>query len=582
MENKKTVEQKQNLNKKTTLSSIVSLLPFGLPQIILFVLCGSFYAYVGMEIILVSYLTPELEREWDLSSFQAGFMLSALFAGALAGSLVTGWVSDTFGRRTAILFGMLLSCICKALLLASTNWWTVSLLLFVTQNGSAASNIAFTLYLEFVKPPQRATQTMVFCIWWTIGSIVQVLFSWYTLEFLNWKYMILFHIVPAVLFFFIMIFSLPESIIFNHSKKKYFHVVNHLYKMNPGINEKKKSTKSAKQNQFEIEKKINQYLLERIDIKQIKDFFAQLESNSKLQKKFKYLMFQFRKTNNSNLDNLANDQIGFSGLLDTQNDEEIGSISANDNNNNDNLKLNVIGKENENVNENSDENENNKLIVNENDNSEENEKENKKEKEGSEEKSIRFRDLFSKKYRKLFIFFSISYVCISFAYYGIILLSPISFEEIKQSKFLNKYVLNLFQTISEIPGLFLGIYICKYLSRKTSLLLLLAISLISNTVIIFYRNTYVFTILLMLMRGCLLAFYMLIILFIIECFPTLVRNRALGVITAIARMGTILVPYTVYNSLGLNFPLAIYLAITAVNIFVISQIKAKTKNKSLE
>ncbi|KAJ3435536.1 major facilitator-type transporter hxnz-related [Anaeramoeba flamelloides] len=558
-----------NLNeKKISVTSIISLFPYGKTQLKMFFLCGIFYAFVGMEIILFTYLVPVFEKEWKLSDLESGFILSSSFAGWLTGSLLTGWVSDRYGRRTCLLLGLLMSVICKSVMLFANNWLLVSFLIFVNCNGSISSNVSFTLYTELLNARIRIKSTMLFAIWWSVGSVFQVVLCWSTLENLNWRYCLLFHLSVGVVLLVLIVLFLPESIIYNNSKKKYYETTNDLLKMNREIN----SSGKRKEQKIEIDHKISQFLTQRIPQKEIQSFYDGLLKSKKLKKKFKDLLLILAGLNldNDNLDqredNFKNDdrESNRTSETDTETERKDGRSEESDDKDEDGEEKEHSGGYDSST-----------LLLDP-------KKKMKEYGKRNNDQEPKLSILISKGYLHLFVCFTIVWISINFTYYGDIVLSPICFSTLN-TKALNKYVLNIFQASSEIIFQLLTIVISKYFSRKYSIVCLLGFTIFGNLIVLFYqKNAVLFSIFLMMMRGSSFSIFMILILFTLECYPTLIRNRSIGVLSAISRLFTLIVPYTVYNNQNLTFPLTLYLSISLLNIIAVFQIKAKTKNKSLE
>ncbi|URE28516.1 Sugar transporter [Musa troglodytarum] len=70
-----------------------------------FVLCYAGMGWISeaMEMMLLSFVGPAVQLEWELSSQQESLITSAVFAGMLLGAYAWGIVSDNYGRRQAIM-----------------------------------------------------------------------------------------------------------------------------------------------------------------------------------------------------------------------------------------------------------------------------------------------------------------------------------------------------------------------------------------------------------------------------------------------------------------------------------------------
>ena len=69
------------------------------------VLIGGFIAYLfdAMEIILLTVALPVIRQDLGFSLNEAGAMASATLLGIGVSGVATGWYSDNFGRRNALL-----------------------------------------------------------------------------------------------------------------------------------------------------------------------------------------------------------------------------------------------------------------------------------------------------------------------------------------------------------------------------------------------------------------------------------------------------------------------------------------------
>lgn len=95
----------------------INELGFGAFQMLMLLSCGGMMAAEGGEILTMGSLTKLLAKEWDLSPFMKGFMVSLVYVGFAFGNLISGNLGDRYGRRPTILlayvfvgvFGMLCS-----------------------------------------------------------------------------------------------------------------------------------------------------------------------------------------------------------------------------------------------------------------------------------------------------------------------------------------------------------------------------------------------------------------------------------------------------------------------------------------
>jgi MFS family permease len=81
---------------------------FGRFQWFMLVFAGFSWMCDALEVMLLSFLGPAVECEWNLGPAQIGALTSVVFAGMCIGGPLWGCISDGFGRKTA--FAMSVSC----------------------------------------------------------------------------------------------------------------------------------------------------------------------------------------------------------------------------------------------------------------------------------------------------------------------------------------------------------------------------------------------------------------------------------------------------------------------------------------
>lgn len=81
------------------------------------------FAADAMQVILLSFLTVVLRKEWELTEQMAAFLTSGLFAGSMLGTLVLGPLADNIGRRPVFLIaGMVISIFGTGASMAINYW----------------------------------------------------------------------------------------------------------------------------------------------------------------------------------------------------------------------------------------------------------------------------------------------------------------------------------------------------------------------------------------------------------------------------------------------------------------------------
>lgn len=78
-----------------------ALIKLGFGKFQAFVLFYAGMGWIGeaMEMMLLSFVGPAVQSQWDLSSQKESMITSVVFVGMLIGAYSWGIVSDTYGRR---------------------------------------------------------------------------------------------------------------------------------------------------------------------------------------------------------------------------------------------------------------------------------------------------------------------------------------------------------------------------------------------------------------------------------------------------------------------------------------------------
>ncbi|KIC79527.1 MFS transporter, partial [Pseudomonas sp. C5pp] len=128
------------------------------------VLIGGFIAYLfdAMEIVLLSIALPVIRQDLGLSINEAGALATATLLGIGASSILTGWYSDNFGRRNALIaslaiFGSLTSAIAYA-----HDLYLLLLLRFLSGLGLGGVWSIVSAYIVETWPPQQRARATSF------------------------------------------------------------------------------------------------------------------------------------------------------------------------------------------------------------------------------------------------------------------------------------------------------------------------------------------------------------------------------------------------------------------------------------
>ena len=76
----------------------------------MFIICGlSWGTADATEIMLLSFLGPSITEYWNLQNYHKAILNSVVFLGMFFGAIFWGYASDKFGRKSALLWSVLLT-----------------------------------------------------------------------------------------------------------------------------------------------------------------------------------------------------------------------------------------------------------------------------------------------------------------------------------------------------------------------------------------------------------------------------------------------------------------------------------------
>lgn len=191
----------------------------------------------GYDIGAAAFAAPALIREWHISPQALGGLFSAgLFAG-LFGPPLLGWISDHYGRRTALIGGLLFFGAFTWASVLAQDLQTLIWMRFVAGIGIAGVlPIATSLVAEFAPRRMRATLFILMFSGVTFGGGVPGLFAARYMGTQGWQILFWIGGITPIVVAILAMFILPESIKFLALKReRHGRLVQVLERMQPGL-----------------------------------------------------------------------------------------------------------------------------------------------------------------------------------------------------------------------------------------------------------------------------------------------------------------------------------------------------------
>ncbi|MFT3690987.1 MFS transporter [Paenirhodobacter sp.] len=176
-------------------------------------ICFVLNAIDGMDIVIMSYIAPELKSAWNLSPEALGTVFSASLAGMALGGLFIAPLADRFGRRPLII--ALLSVITVTMLISSRATSVTELVILRALIGvSVGAFLASvtTMAADFAPPGRQAFVVAMAISGYAFGAVVTGLTVAHFLPVWGWNGALTMAGLVSLVTLPLVILILPESI----------------------------------------------------------------------------------------------------------------------------------------------------------------------------------------------------------------------------------------------------------------------------------------------------------------------------------------------------------------------------------
>ncbi len=223
--------------KTVDLSRIIDAQKIGAFHVTLVVVTFIVVMADGYDIGAAAFAAPALIREWHVSPAALGGLFSAgLFAG-LFGPPILGWIADHYGRRTALVGGLLFFGVFTWASVLAQDLQTLIWLRFIAGIGIAGVlPIATALVTEFAPRRIRATLFILMFSGVTFGGGVPGIVAAKYMGTHGWQILFWVGGITPIVVAIIAMFVLPESIKFLSLKReRHERLVRQIERMQPGL-----------------------------------------------------------------------------------------------------------------------------------------------------------------------------------------------------------------------------------------------------------------------------------------------------------------------------------------------------------
>ena len=165
----------------------------------------------AFDALAIATVLPAIIPLWKLGAPQIGLLISAGFLGQLIGALLFGWVSERYGRMTAMVWSIAIFAVMS--LVCAFAWDYNSLLVFRIIQGIGLGGevpVAATYISELTRAKGRGRFVLLYELVFPIGLVGASLVGLWVVPRYGWQYMFVIGAIPAVLAL-VLRRLLPES-----------------------------------------------------------------------------------------------------------------------------------------------------------------------------------------------------------------------------------------------------------------------------------------------------------------------------------------------------------------------------------
>lgn len=164
----------------------------------------------GFDNLAIAYVLPSLATEWQLSPMQIGLLLSGSFFGQLMAALFFGWWAERVGRKTALIWSILIYSLLS--LACAFAWDYNSLLVLRTLQGFGIGGevpVAMTYMAELSRTRGRGRFLLLYELVFPVGLLAAVVVGAWVVPEIGWRWLFVIGAIPVLLVF--PLSRLPES-----------------------------------------------------------------------------------------------------------------------------------------------------------------------------------------------------------------------------------------------------------------------------------------------------------------------------------------------------------------------------------
>lgn len=196
-------------------TEIVEDIGYGRGQLLASALANGVWLADGAELLILSAVSTSVAKEFKLSVFQEGSLMSSVYLGVLLGSFLSGYIGDCCGRRIAVLLSFPVIALCCLASSMATGFVLLIILRFLVGVGFGTGQpSSVAILMEMTPIRYRVLNQALAQLAFAAGELLCCLALFVddpSLKSLHWRTLLMLGALPAMVFWVLSWAFLTES-----------------------------------------------------------------------------------------------------------------------------------------------------------------------------------------------------------------------------------------------------------------------------------------------------------------------------------------------------------------------------------
>ncbi|MEY9094125.1 MFS transporter [Paenibacillus sp. RC84] len=160
---------------------------------------GLSWLFDAMDVGIISFIVAALTVHWKLSAGQVGVLTSINSVGMAFGAAIAGYLADRYGRKSVLLWTLLIFSAASGLSALATSFTVLCILRFIAGVGLGGElPVASTLVSESMPAQDRGRAVVLLESFWAGGWILAALIAYFVIPKYGWQSAFVIGALPAL------------------------------------------------------------------------------------------------------------------------------------------------------------------------------------------------------------------------------------------------------------------------------------------------------------------------------------------------------------------------------------------------